>query len=105
MNEESRQERDATVAHDGVQRHATGRMGTGTGQNGEQRIRPSHQRILDAFRTHGAMTPDELAAHIGRSVFYSRPRCSELRAMGLLHPTGETHENATSGLKAAVLSP
>jgi hypothetical protein len=84
-----------------AQPHGTGRAGE---RGGERRIRPSHQRILDAFRIQGAMTPDELAAHIGRSVFYSRPRCSELRAMSLLHPTGETRENATSGLRAAVLS-
>lgn len=104
MNEEPRHQRGATVARDWAQRHATDCAGTNPGQTGAQRIRPSHQRILDAFHAHGAMTPDELAAHIGRSVFYSRPRCSELRAMGLLHPTGEMHENATSGLRAAVLS-
>lgn len=79
-------------------------METTHGEHDERRIRPSHQRILDAYRAHGAMTPDELAAQIGRSVFYSRPRCTELRAMGLLHPTGETRENAASGLHAAVLN-
>lgn len=66
--------------------------------------RPSHQLILDAFIAYGRMTPDELAEKIGRSVFYTRPRCSELRAMGLLHRTGEAHINALSGLKAEVLS-
>ena len=66
--------------------------------------RPSHQRILDAFIAHGPMTPDELAEKIERSVFYTRPRCSELCAMGLLHRTGEAHINASSGLKADVLS-
>lgn len=50
-------------------------------------LRPSHQRILDAFIAYGAMTPDELAEKIARSVFYTRPRCSELRAMsrGCVH--------------------
>lgn len=67
-------------------------------------FRPSHQRILDAFTANGAMTPDELAEKIARSVFYTRPRCSELRAMGLLRPTGEVHCNALSGLKATVLT-
>lgn len=67
-------------------------------------LRPSHQRILDAFSAHGTMTPDELADRMNRSVFYTRPRCSELRAMGLLHPTGEVRRNAQSGLKAGVLS-
>ena len=67
-------------------------------------LRPSHQRILDAFSAHGTMTPDELAERINRSVFYTRPRCSELRAMGLLHLTGEVRRNAQSGLKAGVLS-
>ncbi len=104
MKEEPRYESGVTVPRDSARRQGLDRTGTHAGQHGERRIRPSHERILDAFRVHGAMTPDELAAHIGRSVFYSRPRCSELRAMGLLHPTGETHENAMSGLKAAVLS-
>ena len=67
-------------------------------------LRPSHQRILDAFIAHGTMTPDELAEKISRSVFYTRPRCSEVRAMGLLHPTGVTRCNALSGLKATVLT-
>lgn len=67
-------------------------------------LRPSHQRILDAFMAYGTMTPDELAEKIARSVFYTRPRCSELRAMGLLRPTGEAHRNALSGLKAEVLT-
>jgi len=67
-------------------------------------LRPSHQHILDAFIAHGSMTPDELADKIARSVFYTRPRCSELRAMGLLRPTGEVRRNAQSGLKAGVLS-
>lgn len=75
------------------------------GQGGRLRLRPSHQRILDAFQRRGALTPDELAAEIDRSVFYTRPRCSELRAMGLLRPTGETRRNASSGLRAMVLSP
>ena len=66
--------------------------------------RPSHQRILDAFIAHGPMTPDELAEKIERSVFYTRPRCSELCAIGLLHRTGEAHINTSSGLKADVLS-
>jgi hypothetical protein len=68
-------------------------------------LRPSHQRVLDAFLTHGTMTPDELAEKMARSVFYTRPRCSELRAMGLLHPTGEVRRNRLSGLMAEVLTP
>jgi hypothetical protein len=68
-------------------------------------LRPSHQRILDAFLTHGTMTPDELAEKMARSVFYTRPRCSELRAMGLLRPTGEVRRNRLSGLMAEVLTP
>jgi hypothetical protein len=104
MSGESRWERGTTVPRESASRQVSASMGTTAGQDGERRIRPSHQHILDAYRDHGAMTPDELAAQIGRSVFYSRPRCTELRAMGLLHPTGETRENATSGLRAAVLS-
>lgn len=78
--------------------------GRGTPASGPNALRPSHQRILDAFIAHGTMTPDELAEKIDRSVFYTRPRCSELRAMGLLHATGEVRRNAQSGLKAGVLS-
>lgn len=77
-----------------------GRVASGKASN----LRPSHQRILDAFMAFGAMTPDELAEKIARSVFYTRPRCSELRAMGLLRPTGEVHRNALSGLRAEVLT-
>jgi hypothetical protein len=78
--------------------------GRGTSTSNLNALRPSHQRILDAFIAHGTMTPDELAEKINRSVFYTRPRCSELRAMGLLHTTGEVRRNAQSGLKAGVLS-
>lgn len=74
------------------------------GEAAECALRPSHQRILDAFITHGAMTPDELAETIARSVFYTRPRCSELRTMGLLRPTGEVRRNPLSGLRAGVLT-
>lgn len=78
--------------------------GRGQSVDGGGALRPSHQRILDAFIAYGTMTPDELAEKIARSVFYTRPRCSELRAMGLLHPTGEVRRNSASGLKAGVLS-
>lgn len=67
-------------------------------------VRPSYERILDAFARHGAMTPDEVAEKLGRSIFYIRPRCSELRALGLLRATCETRANPTSGLPASVLS-
>lgn len=76
----------------------------GRGESAMDALRPSHQRILDAFIAYGTMTPDELAEKIARSVFYTRPRCSELRAMGLLRPTGEVRRNPESGLKASVLS-
>jgi hypothetical protein len=67
-------------------------------------LRPSHERILEAFAIYGAMAPDELAERIGRSALYVRPRCSELRAMGLLRATGESRRNPTSGLSAVVLA-
>ena len=74
------------------------------GSRPEPALRPAHQHILEAFRAYGPMVPDELADRIGRSVLYVRPRCSELRAMGLLRATGESRRNPTSGLSAVVLA-
>ena len=82
---------------------ASSRAG-GTAAQPEPALRPAHQRILDAFRVYGPMVPDELAERIGRSTLYVRPRCSELRAMGLLRATGQSRRNPTSGLSAVVLT-
>jgi hypothetical protein len=93
-----------TIARDGKSVASGSIKKTGQANADIHALRPAHQRILDAFMTHGTMTPDELAEKIARSVFYTRPRCSELRTMGLLHPTGEVRRNPQSGLKAGVLS-
>ncbi len=66
-------------------------------------LRPAHECLLSEFAKHGNMTPDELAEKIGRTVLYTRPRCSELRAMGYLYPTGEKRPNS-SGIDAGVLA-
>lgn len=92
---------DRQTARDGNNRRATG---SAAGAPGRAVLRPCHERILEAFSLYGPMVPDELAERIGRSALYVRPRCSELRAMGLLRATGESRRNATSGLSAVVLA-
>jgi hypothetical protein len=49
----------------------------------------------------GPLTADEAAAKLGESVLSIRPRISELRARGLIAPTGERRRNA-SGMRAMV---
>ena len=46
-------------------------------------------------------TADEIAVALGESVLAIRPRCSELKAAGLIHATGARRRNA-SGMSAAV---
>lgn len=79
----------------------------GTSKDAAQAVTPkikvAHQLILDALHRHGPMTPDEIAQKIDRSILFTRPRLSEMRKLGLLHPTGEKRKNE-SGLWAEVLS-
>ena len=66
-----------------------------------QTIKDSHRKILDALMTYGPATADETAPRIGKSVLYTRPRFSEMHALGLIHETGERRKN-DSGLSASV---
>lgn len=46
-------------------------------------------------------TADEIAAALGESILAIRPRCSELKAKGVIYATGTRRKNA-SGMSAAV---
>lgn len=63
----------------------------------------SHRRILDILKT-GDFTADEIAAKMGVTVLYCRPRCSELMKLGRIIETGERRINTISGKRAAVLT-
>jgi predicted ArsR family transcriptional regulator len=56
--------------------------------------------VLEAL-TWKWMTADEVAEQIGQTVLAIRPRCSELRVMGLIEPSGERRQNI-SGREAHV---
>jgi len=66
-------------------------------------LKSSHEKVLTAFKKHGPMTPEEAAPLVEMSKYNCRSRCSELKVMGLLFPTGETRKGE-SGLHATVLS-
>lgn len=57
--------------------------------------------VMAALREHGPMTADQVAEVIRRSVLATRPRLSELRALGKIVATGERRRNR-SGMSAAV---
>jgi hypothetical protein len=59
--------------------------------------------VTEMLRYGGPMTPDELASRMRRDKLSVRPRCTELKAKGLIHETGEMRRNA-SGHRAAVLA-
>jgi hypothetical protein len=59
--------------------------------------------VLEALRQYGDHTPDELADLTGHSVLAIRPRCTELKALGLVRMTGATRPNR-SGKRASVLT-
>ena len=61
-------------------------------------------KVYEAYLFFGAMTADECAAAIGLGVLTVRPRCTELRAQGLLVASGERRPNR-GGRTAAVLMP
>jgi predicted HTH transcriptional regulator len=78
---------------------------SGTSQDAAEIIRPKvitlRDQVLAALKSLGPMTPDECAAHLGKSVLGVRPRLSELMRLGLICESGDRRPNA-SGLKANV---
>lgn len=60
------------------------------------------EQVLRLFvNLDSRVTTDEAAHFLNKSVLAIRPRFSELRALGMIEPTGERRTNA-SGLKANV---
>ena len=57
---------------------------------------------LDALRTNGPMTADEIAEHLNESVLSIRPRITELKELHAVSPTGERRRNK-SGRGADVM--
>jgi predicted ArsR family transcriptional regulator len=56
------------------------------------------QRVLSCFQASGAIaTADEIAAFLGEHILAIRPRLSELRAKGLIEPTGERRQSSCGG--------
>lgn len=85
---------------------ATGYQMTDTSMEAAKSIDKSgkaktHQRILEALR-YKDMTADELAAFLGESVLYMRPRLTELKRLRLIRDTGNRRKNE-SGKSAAVM--
>lgn len=62
--------------------------------------------VLAAIRAAGewGLTADEAAARLRLSPFTTRPRCTELRAAGLIVDSGRRRENS-SGKRAIVWKP
>jgi hypothetical protein len=57
-------------------------------------IRDAHDRILAALEIE-PLTPDELGEKLKMDKLYARPRCSELKAMGLIVDTGQRRRNSS----------
>ena len=78
--------------------HDTSKAAAGLVSSRVTRLR---EIVLDAY-DQGPMTPDEVAALIGEDILAVRPRCTELKRMGLLRKTGTRRANK-SGANACVL--
>jgi hypothetical protein len=59
-------------------------------------------RVLAYYTAGASATPDMVALVLGESILAIRPRCSELRAQGLLELTGE-RRRSDGGRAQAVL--
>lgn len=80
--------------------HKTG----GTSKAAAEKIAPRAPTLRDALLgllRGAALTTDEAAAKLGKSILSIRPRASELLAMGLIYDTGKTRRNE-SGVQATV---
>lgn len=82
-----------------------GYKASGTSQEAAEAVADEATTIRDkalcVIRAHSpdGITPDEVATILRRSVLSVRPRCSELKKMGLVVPAGERSTNE-SGLDA-----
>lgn len=78
--------------------HAGYRYGSPTSRDAAKYVTPGREQayrdILSLLKLC-PMTPDELAEHFGWNILYVRPRCTELRKMHKIEPTGERRANST----------
>ncbi len=77
---------------------------SGTSRAAAEKIAPRAPTLRDmALRLmmDAALTADEVAAKLGKSVLSIRPRLSELNRMGLIYDTGRTRKNE-SGVSATI---
>jgi len=70
-------------------------------EQGEKKFETIRRKVRAEY-DQGNFTPDEIAWRIEDTPANVRPRCSELRKMGELEPTGERRKN-DSGASAQVL--
>lgn len=55
------------------------------------------QEVRDDLRANGPSTPEEIAARIGRHWLHVKPRVSELKAKGVVTPTGDRRPTGLGG--------
>jgi hypothetical protein len=91
--------------------HSPGfRVAGGTSEESAAKVAPHagrlRQTILKVFMAEPArgFLPDEIATLINERELVIRPRCSELRRLGLLRFTGQRRKNPVSGFEAAELA-
>jgi predicted HTH transcriptional regulator len=83
---------------------APGYKAEGTSRTAAEKVRPQALSLRDqvlALLRDAALTADECAAKLDKSILSIRPRLSELLALGKIHDTGRTRANA-SGIRATV---
>ena len=83
---------------------APGHKAAGTSAEAAQAVAEDAETLrADVLATlrQRALTADEIASHLGRSILSVRPRVSELRKMGKIRATGQRRPNA-SGHSATV---
>jgi hypothetical protein len=89
--------------------HSPGYRVRGTSSEAAAKIAPYAGRlrkpILEAFlNATDGLVPDQVAKIIGERELVIRPRCSDLRRLGLLRHTGDRRKNEISGYEANVLT-
>jgi hypothetical protein len=85
-----------------------------TSREAAEKVKPKAREFCDRILAElwavnpAGLTPDEMAARLGRSPFYVRPRMSEMRARGEIEPiimhNGKPFcRSNESGMRAAVM--
>lgn len=83
--------------------HSPGFKRGGTSERAAQQMQPQARTLRDsvlAALRRRPSTADEVALAIGKTVLATRPRLSELSALGLIVETSERRRNASGKLAA-----